>query len=292
MLPKRYTKLIILFLIPGLVIYLAFIGIPTVSAFVVSFLNWRGVSRLMTFAGFTNYQELVQDPIMWKALSHNAFFALAFPIAILIPAFVFALAFQRKVFGSTFYRIVFLFPNLMSVTVVAILWSFLYEPVLGPINSGLRFLGLTELTRSWLGDHSVALPALVLPIAWINIGFYILIIHAGLINIPQDIYDSAAIDGACGWKKFFYITIPLIWDVITIVVIYVVIGALNEFALVQIMTNGGPSRSTELMTTYMYKMFLKSDYGYGTAIGVFQFFLCLIVLLLIRRVMSREAVEY
>jgi N-acetylglucosamine transport system permease protein len=290
--PKRYTKLILLFIFPGLLIYLTFVVFPTISAFIVSFFNWRGVSAHMTFAGLDNYRELFTDAILRKAFSHNAFFALAFPVAILIPAFIFALAFQRKVFGSAVYRIVFLFPNLMSVTIVAILWSFLYEPTLGPINSGLRFLGLNGLAKPWLGDPSVALSAIILPIAWINIGFYVLIIHAGLINIPQDIYDSAALDGAYGLNKFRFITVPLIWDVITIVIIYVVIGALNEFSLVLIMTNGGPSRSTELMTTYMYKMFLSSNYGYGTAIGVLQFILCLIVLLLVRRVMSREAVEY
>jgi len=246
----------------------------------------------MTFAGLGNYRELFQDPVLWKALEHNAFFALVFPIAILVPAFIFALAFQSKVLGANLYRIVFLFPNLMSVTVVAILWSFLYEPTMGPINSGLRLIGLDSLARPWLGDPKVALPALVMPIAWINIGFYVLIIHAGLINIPQDLYDAAAMDGAYGWKRFWYITIPLLWEVITIVTIYVVAGALNEFSIVLIMTNGGPSRATELLTTYMYKMFLSSEYGYGTAIGVLQFVLCVFVLVFARRLMNREAIEF
>jgi ABC-type sugar transport system permease subunit len=163
---------------------------------------------------------------------------------------------------------------------------------MGPINSGLRLIGLDSLARPWLGDPKVALPALVMPIAWINIGFYVLIIHAGLINIPQDLYDAAAMDGAYGWKRFWYITIPLLWEVITIVTIYVVAGALNEFSIVLIMTNGGPSRATELLTTYMYKMFLSSEYGYGTAIGVLQFVLCVFVLVFARRLMNREAIEF
>ncbi|MGD0610826.1 MAG: sugar ABC transporter permease [Anaerolineales bacterium] len=292
MFPKRYYKLVFLFLTPGLVLYLIFVVYPTINAFIISFFNWRGVSRQMTFAGLGNYRELFQDPVLWKALEHNAFFALVFPIAILVPAFIFALAFQSKVLGANLYRIVFLFPNLMSVTVVAILWSFLYEPTMGPINSGLRLIGLDSLARPWLGDPKVALPALVMPIAWINIGFYVLIIHAGLINIPQDLYDAAAMDGAYGWKRFWYITIPLLWEVITIVTIYVVAGALNEFSIVLIMTNGGPSRATELLTTYMYKMFLSSEYGYGTAIGVLQFVLCVFVLVFARRLMNREAIEF
>ena len=292
MVPKRYYKLIFTFLLPGLFIYSIFVVYPTLRAFYVSLFNWRGISRNMSFIGLGNYQKLVHDPIMWKALQHNGFFAIAFVVAILLPATVFALAFRKKIFGSNLYRIMFLLPNLMSVAVVAVLWAFLFEPSLGPINASLRLVGLGGLARPWLGDPKLALPALVLPIAWINIGFYMLVIHAGLLNIPQDLYDAAALDGAYGLKQFWYITVPLLWDIVTIVIIFVIIGALNEFALVLIMTNGGPSRSTELMATYMYKLFLGSKYGYGTAVGVVQFLLSVTVLILIQRLMRREAIEY
>lgn len=289
---KRYRSLILFFILPSLIIYSLFVIYPTLKAFYVSFFKWSGVSENMTFIGLENYARLLKDPIVWKSLSHNAFFMVAFPIAILIPATLVALGLRQKIFGSNFFRSIFLIPNLMSVAVVAILWIFLYEPSLGPINSGFRFLGLDSFARPWLGDPKFALIALVLPIAWINIGFYVLIIYAGLINIPQSIYDAAIIDGAEGWKKFWYITLPLLWDIVSIVIIFIIIGALNEFSLVQIMTNGGPSRSTELIATYMYKVFLDSRFGYGTTIGVLQFSLSVLALIITRRLMQREAVEY
>jgi len=292
MLHRRYYKLVFVFLFPALALYAAFVLYPTLKAFYVSFFNWRGVSRQMTFVGLQNYAKLLREPIMWKALQHNAFFAVAFPVVILVPATLIALGFRRKVAGTGLYRTVFLLPNLMSLAVVAVLWTFLYEPVLGPINAGLRLLGLDSLALPWLGDPSVALPALVLPIAWVNVGFYVLMIHAGLLNIPQSLYDAAVIDGAHGWKQFWYVTVPLLWDIITIVAIFIVVGALNEFSLVLIMTNGGPSRSTELMATYMYKLFRSSRYGLGTAVGVLQFSLSVVVVVVAKRVMRREAVEY
>jgi len=290
--PKRYYKLIILFLVPPLAIYLLFVVFPTAKAFYVSFFDWRGVSRNMTFAGFENYIKLLDDPVMWKALRHNAFFAVAFPIAILVPSVFIALGLSKKIPGSKLYRFVFLIPNMMSVAVVAVLWAFLYEPSLGPINSFFRLLGLDGLARPWLGDPKVALIAIVAPIAWINIGFYVLVIYAGLLNVPQDLYDAAVIDGAGGWEQFRFVTVPLLWEILTIVIIFITVGAINEFSLVLIMTNGGPSRSTELMATYMYKLFLGSKYGYGTAVGVLQFLLSAAVLLVAQRLMRREAIEY
>jgi ABC-type sugar transport system permease subunit len=163
---------------------------------------------------------------------------------------------------------------------------------MGLVNAGLRGIGLDNLAMPWLGDPRFALPALVLPIAWINIGFYVLVVYAGLLNIPQDIYDAALMDGAQGWTQFWLVTVPLLWDIVIIVGVFIVVGALNEFSLVLIMTNGGPSRSTELMATYMYKLFLGGRYGYGTAVGVIQFALSALVLWLARRLMRKEAVEY
>jgi len=292
MLSKRHYKLVLVFLFPALAVYAVFVIYPTLKAFYVSFFNWRGVSRHMVFVGLQNYTKLLHDPIMSKALTHNVFFAIVFPIAILLPATLIALGFRKKIAGTDLYRTVFLLPNLMSVAVVAVLWTFLYEPVLGPVNAGLRLVGLDSFAKPWLGEPRFALMALVLPIAWINIGFYVLIIHAGLLNIPQSLYDAALIDGAHGWKQFWYITVPLLWDIITIVVIFIVVGALNEFSLVFIMTKGGPSRSTELMATYMYKLFRGSKYGYGTAVGVVQFTLSIVVMLAAKGLMRREAVEY
>jgi len=292
MLSNRYYKLVLLFVTPSLVVYVVFMIYPALKAFYVSLFSWRGVSRQMTFIGLENYTKLFHDPIMWKALKHNAFFALAFPIAILLPSTLFALGLRRKIVGSNLYRVVFLLPNLMSVAVVAVLWGFLYEPRLGPINAGLRLIGLDFFARPWLGDPKVALPALVLPIAWINIGFYVVIIYAGLLDLPRDVYDAASIDGATNWEQFWYITVPLLWDIITIVTIFIIVGALNEFSLVLIMTNGGPSRSTELMATYMYKLFLSCKYGYGTAVGVVQFTLSFAVLVITKRLMNRKVVEY
>jgi N-acetylglucosamine transport system permease protein len=164
-------------------------------------------------------------------------------------------------------------PHVLSIAVVAILWSFLYNPSFGIINMLLERLSLSSWTRIWLGDKKIIMGAVTVPLVWINVGFYMVLFYSAMSNISIDIYESADMDGAGELHKFFFITIPSIWETIRSSLVFFVIMAFNySFELVYVMTKGGPNRASELLSTYQYEIaFKNSDYGYSSAVGLLIF---------------------
>src|SRR5690606_1487416 len=191
-------------------------------------------------------------------------------------------------------RIVFFFPNIMSVVVIGILWTFIYNPSLGLVNSGLEFLGLEKWAKPWLGDEKWALPSIVLPAVWAGIGLFMLMLMGGIANISKSYYEAARIDGASEWQQFWKITLPLVWPQVKVSILYIVITTLNgSFILVQVMTGGGPNNSTHVMGSYLYQQAFKQyNFGYGATIGVMILVLSLITVLFLQFLMRREKVEY
>ena len=263
------------------------------QAFYYSLFRWRGLSQHKEFIGVQNFQKLAGDPIFWMALRHNLTFLLAGTLIVIPLALFFAYVLSRKVRGASSYRAVFLFPNIISIVAVAVLWSFVYNMQFGLLNAFLKEVGLERLTAGWLGEPRTALPAVIVTNAWYALGFYIVLFLAGFQSIPPSFYEAASIDGANAWQSFRHITIPLLWEILKLGVIYIVIQTMNVFGLVWVMTEGGPSNHTETMLTYLYrKAFAESLYGYGTALGVVVFILVLGIALTSIRAMRREVVEY
>ncbi len=204
-----------------------------------------------------------------------------------------AVMLSRKTRGSHTYRAIYLFPNVISVVAVAVLWSFVYHPTFGILNSLLKTIGTGGLVKGWLGEPGTALPCVVVTSIWYSLGFYIVLLLAGVQNVPRSYYEAAWIDGAGGWQVFRHITIPLIWEVLKLAVIYLVIHSLNVFGLVWVMTEGGPSNHTDTVLTYLYRLaFIESNFGYATALGVVVFVVIFCVTLGFNRLMRRETVEY
>lgn len=282
-------------LVPTFIMFAIFTLYPMFSGLYYSFFDWSGSSQVKTFIGFDNYIKLINDSIIPGTIIHDYFLVVTKVIGIMIMAMFFAVALtQLKIKEAPFYRIVFFFPNIMSVVVIGILWTFIYNPSLGLVNSGLEFLGLESWARPWLGDETWALPSLVLPSIWAGIGLFMLMLMGGIANVSKSYYEAAEIDGANEWQQFWKVTLPLVWPQIKISVLYIVITTLNgSFIIVQVMTKGGPNNATHVMGSYLYQQaFERYNFGYGATIGVMILILSLITVLILQFFMRKEKVEY
>lgn len=293
---KKQKNLFLAFcLVPTFILFAIFTLYPLFSGLYYSFFDWSGSSSNSEFIGFDNYKRLLSDNIIPQTIWHDYFLVITKVFGIMILAIFFAVALtQLKIKEAPFYRVVFFFPNIMSVVVIGILWTFIYNPSLGLVNSGLEFLGLESWTRPWLGDQDWALPSLVLPSVWAGIGLFMLLLIGGISNVSKSYYEAAEIDGANQWQQFWKITLPLVWPQIKISILYIVITTLNgSFIIVQIMTGGGPNNSTHVMGSYLYQQaFVQYNFGYGATIGVMILILSLLTVLILQFFMKREKVQY
>ena len=189
-------------------------------------------------------------------------------------------------------RSVYLFPQVISLVVVAVLWEFIYDPAFGLLTSGLKAIHLDRLVHTWLGDAHTALWCVMASFLWYVVGFYIMLFTAGLKGIPQEVNEAASLDGALGFRRFRTVTWPMLWSIKRIAVVYVVINVMNVFTLVYIMTVGGPDRGTEVLLTYLYeRSFKDSQFGYGTAIAVANFVVAMLLSLLLMFVFRKNPEE-
>ncbi|TDL33098.1 sugar ABC transporter permease [Jeotgalibacillus sp. S-D1] len=293
---KKQKYLFLAFcLVPTFILFSIFTLYPLFSGLYYSFFDWSGSSSSREFIGFDNYQQLLKDKIFPRTILHDYFLVITKVFGIMILAIFFAVALtQLKIKEAPFYRVVFFFPNIMSVVVIGILWTFIYNPSLGLVNSGLEFMGLGEWARPWLGDEDWALPSLVLPSIWAGIGLFMLMLIGGISNVSKSYYEAAEIDGANEWQQFWKVTLPLVWPQIKISILYIVITTLNgSFIIVQIMTGGGPNNATHVMGSYLYQQaFVQFNFGYGATIGVMILILSLITVLVLQFFMRREKVHY
>ncbi|MGV2621437.1 UNVERIFIED_CONTAM: sugar ABC transporter permease [Halobacillus marinus] len=293
---KRQRYLFLAFcLVPTFLLFAVFTLYPLFNGLYYSLFKWSGSSSIAEFVGFDNYRRLFSDGIIPDTILHDYFLVVTKVIGIMVLATFFAVALtQLKIKEAPFYRIVFFFPNIMSVVVIGILWMFIYNPSLGLVNSGLEFIGLESLQRPWLGSEDWALPSLVLPSIWAGIGLFMLMLMGGISNISKSYYEAAEIDGATEWQQFWKVTLPLVWPQIKISILYIIITTLNgSFIIVQVMTQGGPNNSTHVMGSYLYEQaFVKYNFGYGATIGVMILILSLVTVLILQFFMRREKVEY
>lgn len=294
---------IVTFLVPPLALYAVFVLSPYAQAFQISATDWGGLSPEYEFVGMDNFGRLLHDPYVWNALRHNAVLLVVLPpVTIGLGLFLASMlsvggradrAGVRGVRGSAVYRVVYFFPQALSVAVVGVLWKEMYSPNSGLVNGALRGLGLGWLARPWLGDPDVAFWCVLAVMVWSNVGFYVVLFSAGMQSIPREIYEAALLDGAGRGTVLTRITVPLLWDTVQVAWVYLAIMALDGFALVQIITNGGPGFSSDVIGLRLYATaFGDARFGYASAIGVTMFFLTLSVAVLALRATRRERVEW
>ncbi|MFD1177525.1 carbohydrate ABC transporter permease [Paenibacillus puldeungensis] len=279
-------------LLPGLILFCLFKIYPTLQVFQKSFYVWTGIGDKPKFVGFKNFIDMFHDDVFILALKNTGFLMLIVPVLTLFIALLNASILTRtKLKERNLYRTVFFFPSILSFVVIAILWSFIYHPTIGFLNSGLEFLGLGDYAFAWLGDQRTVLWALAVTLIWQAAGYYMVMYMAGIDGISADLYEAASIDGATSVKQFFYITIPMLWEIIRVTIIFSINGVLSiSFVIVSIMTAGGPDRHSEVVMTYLYSQaFANSNFGYAMAIGVFVFIVSLILALISNKLTERGA---
>lgn len=296
-------QLLAAFLLPPLALYGYFVLSPYAQSFIIATTNWQGLSQSYDFVGLDNFQRMWRDGHVWNALLNNAWLLLLLPlITIVLGLFLATMlnvggrggrAAVAGVRGSGLYKLIYFAPQMLSVSIIGVLWVEVYNPRSGLLNAALRAIGLHGLAQIWLGDPDVAFWALLAVMVWANTGFYVLLFGAAMQSVPRDIYEAAALDGAGRMVTLVRITVPLLWDTIQVAWVYLAILALDGFALVQIMTRGGPNFSTDVVGQRLYDVaFNESQFGYGSAIGVVMFFLTLTVTVGALRLTRRERIEH
>ncbi|MFC5403485.1 carbohydrate ABC transporter permease [Cohnella soli] len=266
------------FIAPAFLIYtVIFLG-PVLTSFYYSMTNWNGFTRTMDFIGFSNYSDLLTDTAFLKAMRNTFVFALLIVILQNGLAIPLALALDARIKTKSLLKVIFFAPAILSPLVVGYTWLYIYEPQNGLLNMLLGKVGLSTWEQMWLGDPKYALYAIVLMVLWQYVGYSMIIFLANLQTIPGDLYEAADIDGAGGWRKFRYITFPLLAPSMTINVVLASIGSLKAFDIIYVTTKGGPFQATETITTLLFTTaFKKDNFGYGTAMGVVMFLLILLI---------------
>jgi multiple sugar transport system permease protein len=266
-----------LFLAPFLVLYLAFIIGPTLYMVVMSFFDTSLVkSGLGHFAGFANYAEALRSGDFWASMWHTVWFTILTTPPLVVLAFVFALLADRVRRGRAFFRLAFFLPYILPSAVVALIWTWLYTPALGLLTKTATGLGLAD--PNWLGNPKIAMWSLAITTIWWTLGFNFVLYLAGLQEIPRDLYEASAMDGAGPWHQVARITIPMLSRTTTLVVVLQVISSLKVFDQMYIMTSGGPNYATRSVLEYVYDIgFTDFRTGYAAAASTLFFIVVLAV---------------
>ncbi|MDR1965663.1 MAG: sugar ABC transporter permease [Synergistaceae bacterium] len=289
----KSRKEALLYGIPGVCLVLLFVYYPLILNFANSFYRWNAFSPTSLFVGFENYARLWSDPIIKTAFINNALYAVISVIFQCGLGLVFAAILENKMFSKFqgFFRTVYFVPAVISLTVIGILWQFVYHPMYGIVNPFLKLIGLGGLATDWLGKGSIAIYSVIFVSQWQNIGYIMLLFIVAIQKIPSEIYESAVIDGATGIQGFFYITLPLVKEMTLVTTVITVIGAFKVFSEVYVMTAGGPGHATETLATYMYRMGFRNDeMGYASAISAL-IFAVLLALTLVQVKISKTRVK-
>jgi raffinose/stachyose/melibiose transport system permease protein len=274
-----------LFLLPGLLLFLILVIYPIVQSVYYSLFNWKGFGPAVDFVGLDNFKNILADRVFMIAL-RNGLFIVAFSLILQLPlSLLLAVLVGRDLPGRVFFRTVFFLPYVLSEVITGIMWLFLYnpDPDRGFLNAILILLPGGK-AQPWLGDIRLVMPAIFVALTWKYFGFHMLLYLTGLQNIPAEIDEAARIDGANSLQNFTYITLPLLSSTIRTSVYLSVLGSLQQFILVWIMTKGGPVNASEVMSTYMYRFgFVRFQLGYGSAVAIYMFLICLIFSLVYQR---------
>lgn len=273
---KKAQPLPVLFIcisvLPAVILTLMFTIWPTVQALYLSFTNATSLGLNNKFLGLDNYIYMFHDKSFIQALKNTAKLMAVVPVITIFCSLVLAFVLnQCKLKEMVLYRTIFYFPNIVSLTVVGIIWSFVFHPNVGIVNKILGAVGLESLQRSWLGDSKTALWCIAFTLLWQAAGYYMVMHIAAMDGISPEIYESATLDGASAWRKLISITMPLMKDIIGITFVLALSGTINlSFVLSQVMTGGGPNGASSVLLQYMYTQgFVNGNFGYAMAITVF-----------------------
>ncbi|BDI23429.1 carbohydrate ABC transporter permease [Herbiconiux sp. L3-i23] len=257
---------ILLMLAPALIFFSLFIVYPVLYSLGFSFTKFQGFGT-PEFIGLDNYAALGADPFFWQSLQ-NTIVILVVSIALLVPAsFALALLLRRKIAGGGALRALVFGPAIIAPILVGLIWVFILDPKIGLLNRVLGFMGVAPI--QWIGGDTLTPYAVSLVFIWSSIGFAMTIFYAGLQQLPHDVMEASALDGASGWQQLRFVTIPMMKETFAIVTILMITNVFKIFELVFVLTGGGPVHRSETLVSYMYFVtFTNQQYGLGMAIAV------------------------
>ncbi len=269
---------IFFFLLPAFLLFLLFIIYPIFRAMYFSLFNWNGLGPATQFVGLNNFIRILTDHVFIKAVT-NCLLVVALSLTVQLPlALMLAIMVGRDLPGRAFFRAIFFIPYVISEVITAIIWMSLFnaDPSRGLINALLVLIPGVQ-AQNFLGDINQVMAVIFVVLTWKYFGLHMLLMMAGLQNIPKEIEEAAMIDGANTWQSVRSVTVPLLGSTIRTCVLLSVLGSLTQFNLVWIMTRGGPVNASEVMATYMYRYaFVRYQLGYGSAVALVMLAICLI----------------
>jgi len=277
---------IVLFLAPALVLFFLYFVYPLGFVFVTSTLEWNGISK-PEFVGLRNYIDNFGNRTFQFSIRNNFIWLDSLAIVQIALAAIVAMILARQPRGWRFFRTVYFLPNVISQVAIAMMWAALYNAEYGAINQFLELLGLEHLTHNWLGEIGTALPAILVQQVF-YIGYFMIIILASTMSIPESYYDAAQIDGANVLQQEIHITLPMIRPILVTSMTLAAAYGLRHFEATFLLTNGGPANRTSVLGIQLYKMTSALDYGHANAIGGTLVILGLIVITLIRSTLGRR----
>ncbi len=286
---KRRRYILFAFLIPALVFYLIFWISPVLMSFFYGLTNWNGLGDY-DFIGFKNFKYLIKEGTMFNSMKNTLTYALFVVLWGNIQALTLALILNMKIRAKGFFRTVFYIPALFSTIVVAFIWSYVYAPYYGMIYEITKNLGLSSM--NFLGSSTTALLATAFVETWKTSGTMTIIYLAGLQNIPEEVMESARIDGCNAWKSTVHVKIPMLANTITVNVMLGLIGGFKSFDYIFALTGGGPGTSSSTLMYTIYKMaFTESQFGKAEALAAVAFLFILVVSVIVLICMKRKELE-
>jgi raffinose/stachyose/melibiose transport system permease protein len=284
---RRKIELTVL-LAPPLVLFVGFVLLPIVIAAYYSLFNWTGYGPLSDFTGLRNYKVAFNDPAFVQAIEHTLILT---GLALVIQgplSLGIALLLNRRFRGRAFLRLVIFAPYVLPPAITAVMWSLMLQPS-GFVDQVMKSVGLGGLVQLWLANIHIVLYSNFVVLTWQYVGFGIVLLLAGLQSIPAELREAAAIDGATPWQVTHLVTVPLLGPTIRIWVFLTVVGSLQVFDIVWILTGGGPANASQTMSTYMVLDGFRSlEFGYGATIAVILFGFCFVFALLYQRFALRR----
>ena len=290
---RRRTGFLALCVAPATILFFLFMIVPTINVFRMSLFQRGAYSPTETFVGFSNFTALIKDTNFIRSMQNTILLVVVVTIITFALALVFANILTReKLVGQNFFRVVFYIRNILSVVVISGIFSAIYKPENGMLNS---IIGLfRDMTNPilWKGE-SLVMVSLIIAMVWQAIGYYMVMYMASMAAVPGSLYESSALDGAGRWTQFFQITLPLIWTNIRTTLTFFIISTINmAFLFVKAMTNGGPNGASEVALSYLYGQKDAGLYGYSMAIGVVIFLFSFLLSALVNKVTKREPLEF
>ena len=274
----RWQSLV--WVVPALVLLLVFVYYPIIENLRLSLFSWNAFSVRPTFVGLDNYRTAMGDPIFWRALRNNTVFAVVSLVCQVGFSLVLAAVLEEFVHQRLrgILRTIYFIPAVISITVAGILFSFLYNPQIGLVNRLLGSVGLENWQHSWLGEPGTAMGSIIAMSQWQSIGYTTILFVVAIQRVPREFHEAAKVDGAGPVRRFFSVTVPMVREMTTLVIILTISGAFLVFNEVMVMTAGGPSNSSQVLGTWLYRnAFLNDDMGYASAIATVIFLITLTI---------------